>query len=414
MKVLVINSGSSSIKYQLFEMPRSEVIARGLLEKIGEEISPFRQKSGRGEVEIKTRVPDHEAGLNLIIRSITDPETGVVASRNEIAAVGHRVVHGGEEFTGSVLITPRVMAKIRKYADLAPLHNPPNLMGIRAARKFLPGAVQTASFDTAFHTTIPDKAALYAIPHHFYHRYRIKRYGFHGTSHRYVARRLAEILKRDKTELNLITCHLGNGCSITAIEQGRSVDTSMGLTPLEGLVMGTRSGDLDPAIIFYLADKGYNPKEINNILNKQSGLLGLSGQSNDMRNLVALREGGDPRAALAIDIFCYRLRKYLGAYLAVLGRTDAIIFTGGIGENNPLIRTLTLQGLEGLGIRLDEKRNRLTRAVEGEISAPGAPIRVYIIPTNEELRIAGDAYEIASRRPGNAIGPAASKKRRRK
>jgi acetate kinase len=308
MKILVINSGSSSIKYQLFEMPEENVIAKGLLEKIGEEASFFSQKSIKGNLELKKQILDHEQGLNFIIGMLTDRKHGVIASVDEISGIGHRVVHGGEEFTASVVITDEVITKIQKYADLAPLHNPPNLTGIIASKKYLPKAAQVAVFDTAFHHSLSPRAYLYAIPFGLYKKFGIRRYGFHGTSHYYVSKRAAKLLGREKEEINLITCHLGNGCSITAIEKGMSIDTSMGFTPLEGLVMGTRSGDIDPAIVFYLSGKGYSVEDINTLLNKKSGLLGISEISNDMRNLFEAKEKGDERAKVAIDIFCYRLR----------------------------------------------------------------------------------------------------------
>jgi len=378
MKILVINSGSSSIKYQLFQMPEEKVIARGILEKIGEEIA------------------NHEEGINYIIKMLTGGKGGIISSVDEIAGIGHRVVHGGEEFTASVLITDGVIGEIEKYSDLAPLHNPPNLMGIMACKKYLPHAVQVACFDTAFHHTLTPKAYLYAIPYELYRKYKIRRYGFHGTSHLYVSRRLANILNRDKEDLNIITCHLGNGCSVTAVEKGMSVDTSMGFTPLEGLVMGTRSGDIDPAIIFYLSQKGYSTGELNNLLNKKSGLLGISEISNDMRDLFAAKEKGDEKAKIAIDIFCYRLRKYIGAYLAVLGQTDAIIFTGGIGENQPAIREESLKGMENLAIIISKERNAsAVKGQEAEISDGSSAIKVYVIPTNEETQIAFDTFEIA-------------------
>jgi acetate kinase len=396
MKILVINSGSSSIKYQLFEMPEEKVIAKGLLEKIGEEDSNFIQKSEKGEIKLNKAIPDHETGIKLILAMLADRDKGVVKSVNDIDGVGHRVVHGGEEFTASVRITTQVVEKIRKYADLAPLHNPPNLMGIFACQISLPHAAQVASFDTAFHHSLPPKAYLYPIPYEMYKKFEIRKYGFHGTSHLFVAKRAAALM--NKNEANVITCHLGNGCSITAIEKGFSVDTSMGLTPLEGLVMGTRCGDIDPAIIFYLMGKGYSGEELNNILNKKSGLLGISGSSNDMRNLIASQEQGDERAKIAIEIFCYRLKKYIGSYLAALGHTDAIVFTGGIGENNAMIRQESLKGLEQLGIWLDVQANAGNQAgQEGLISKEGSPVKVFVVPTNEELQIARDTFAISQK-----------------
>jgi acetate kinase len=397
MKILVLNSGSSSIKYQLFEMPEGTVIARGLLEKIGEEISVFRQKSAKGDLELKKQIPCHELGVNFIIGMLIDAGRGVILSVDEISGIGHRVVHGGEEFTASVLVSDDVIEKIKKYADLAPLHNPPNLMGIMACKKLLPKAIQVACFDTAFHHSLPPLAYLYAIPYGLYKKFGIRRYGFHGTSHLYVTKRLAGILNTDKEKLNVITCHLGNGCSITAVEKGMSIDTSMGFTPLEGLVMGTRSGDIDPAIIFYLNEKGYSSEELNNLLNKKSGLLGISEISNDMRNLIEAQSRGDLRARTAIDIFCYRLRKYIGSYLAVLGSTDAIIFTGGIGENNAMIRSEALKGLQPLGIEVNAGRNEAAQGTEALISADASRVKVYVIPTNEELQIAHDTFEISRR-----------------
>lgn len=398
MKVLVINSGSSSIKYQLFDMPDERVIAKGLLEKIGEEISFFSQKSQRGTLELRKAVADHEQGINFIIETLVDPEHGVIASVDEISSIGHRVVHGGEEFTASVLINDSVIERIRHYADLAPLHNPPNLMGIRACTKSLPKAAQVACFDTAFHHALPPKAYLYALPYNLYRKFQIRRYGFHGTSHLYVSKRCARLCGKNKEEMNIITCHLGNGCSMAAVEKGLSVDTSMGFTPLEGLVMGTRCGDVDPAILFYLAEKGYSTQDLNKMLNKQSGLLGISEISNDMRNLVEAMAKGEQRAKIAVEIFCYRLKKYIGAYLAVLGRTDAIVFTGGIGENNAMVRQQSLENLQSLGIDLDQQRNeQAVRGVEAKISTDGSATAVYVIPTNEELQIAYDSYELASK-----------------
>jgi len=398
MKILVINSGSSSIKYQLFQMPEREVIAKGLLERIGEDESFFCQKSSKGTLEIKSAVADHEEGIAFILRMLSDKRDGVIASGSEIAGVGHRVVHGGEEFTSSVPVTAAVMKKIRDFSDLAPLHNPPNLMGIEACAKALPQAVEVATFDTAFHQTIPPHAYLYAIPKSIYTKFKIRRYGFHGTSHRYVSGRCAELAGRDHGGFNVITCHLGNGCSVCAVEKGRSVETSMGLTPLEGLIMGTRSGDIDPAIVFSLIDKGYTPQEVNAILNKKSGLLGISELSNDMRNLIQAREKGNTGAALAIQMFAYRIRKYIGSYMAVLGKTDAIVFTGGIGENNAACRAESLAGLEPLGVRIDEEKNRTARG-ETEISTGSSPVKVYVIPTNEELQIACDTFAIAQGKP---------------
>jgi acetate kinase len=395
MKVLVINAGSSSIKYQLFEMPAEKVLAKGLLEKIGEESSKLTHIFDSKEHKIQTKAADHSAGMKLILDTLVGPQTGVIKDISEIKAVGHRVVHGGEEFTGSVVINDKVIASIEKFADLAPLHNPPNLTGIKAAQKGLPAATQVACFDTAFHTTIPQTAYIYALPYEIYEKYRVRRYGFHGTSHRYVARRCAALMGKHKYDVNVITCHLGNGCSITAVKNGKSIDTSMGLTPLEGLVMGTRSGDFDPAILFYLADKGYTIEQLNDMCNKKSGLLGISGVSNDMRNLSLAAQAGNERARLAFDIFCYRIKKYIGTYTAVLGRLDAIIFTGGIGENNPDIRAQVCSELTQIGVSIDPVLNIEANHAEGLITSPDSRVKVFVIPTNEELAIAQDTFTLA-------------------
>ena len=399
MKILVINSGSSSIKYQLFEMPQQNVLAKGLLEKIGEGESCFSQKSARGSFEIKNHVANHEEGIHFILQMLSDPHKGVISSVEEITAIGHRVLHCGDVYTESVIADDTVEKVIEEYTDLGPLHNASNLIGIRACKKSLPHAVEVATFDTSFHSSIPPHAFRYAIPSELYRKYKIRRYGFHGTSHRYVSRRLATLLGRDPQEVNAIICHLGNGCSMCAVEKGRSVDTSMGLTPLEGLVMGTRSGDLDPAVLFYLGDKGYSLQDLNTLLNKKSGLLGLSEISNDMRTLAEAKDRGDKSAALAIEVFCYRIKKYVGAYLAALnGNVDAVVFTGGIGENNAFSRGESLNGLAPLGIEVDTAKNAAAvRGFEGVISADTSRIKVYVIPTNEELQIAFDAFEISSK-----------------
>ncbi len=397
MKVLVINCGSSSIKYQLFDMPQKELLAKGLVEKVGEGKSILTHQHKGREFRSEVPVSNHEEGMKLIMKTLTDKETGAISDISRIDAVGHRVVHGGENFSGSVKITKDVLETIEEYADLAPLHNPPNLAGIMAISSILPDVVQAAAFDTAFHQTIPQKAYMYAIPRDLYEKFGIRRYGFHGTSHRFVARRAVTLMGKAKKETNVITCHLGNGCSITAVKNGKSVDTSMGLTPLEGLVMGTRSGDIDPAIIFYLAERqGMSTRDINTILNKKSGLLGVSGVSNDMRNVLEEASKGNDKAELAIEIFCYRIKKYIGAYTAVLGHVDAVAFTGGIGENSALIREKVLDGLECLGIRLDTNRNCDDSKAERLISSRDSKVDVFVIPTDEEGRIAYDTHKIAS------------------
>jgi acetate kinase len=397
-KILVFNCGSSSIKYQLYAMPEGEVVAKGLVERIGDELGGYRHSDAAGERKAEVQVADHAAGINLLIELLTGGNSPAVADLSEIRACGHRVVHGGEAFTGSVVINDEVKKTIEEYFDLAPLHNPPNLTGILAAESLLPGVPQVACFDTAFHATLSETAYLYALPYELYEKYRVRRYGFHGTSHRYVARRCAVLLGKHKHELNAITCHLGNGCSMTAVAGGKSVDTSMGLTPLEGLVMGTRSGDIDPAIIFYLAEKPEfeDLDAINKTCNKKSGLLGVSGVSNDVRKLLGAAGEGNARAELALDIFAYRIRKYIGAYAAALPRLDAVIFTGGIGENAAIVRAKVCAGLgANLGIELDEARNQKTvGGAEGDISAEGSQVKLMVIPTNEEKAIAADTFKM--------------------
>ena len=396
MKILVVNCGSSSIKYQLFQMPGRKVLAKGVVERIGEGGSALVYEHDGTPGRREAGIPDHEAAMATILGALTDSKIGVIDSIDRIGAVGHRVVHGGEEFTGSVRINAKVIASIERFSDLAPLHNPPNLTGIRAAQSRLPDTPQVACFDTAFHATIPAVAHLYALPYELYTEQGVRRYGFHGTSHRWVARRAAAMLGLDKYEINCITCHLGNGCSIAAVKSGRSVDTSMGLTPLEGVVMGTRSGDFDPAILFYLADKGYDLSALKSLCNKWSGLLGISGISNDMRSLTDKAGQGNERAQLAIDVFCYRIKKYIGAYSAVLGRVDAIVFTGGIGENAANVRADVCRDLEHQGMELDPLSNTAEGSAERRISTPESRVSVLVIPTNEEGAIADDTYKLVS------------------
>ncbi|MHC4749649.1 MAG: acetate/propionate family kinase [Planctomycetota bacterium] len=394
MKVLVVNAGSSSIKYYLYSMPQAEVMARGIVERIGEESSELSHFFNGRTYTQKTKVENVEKGMELILESLVQEGAAVIQSLSEIGAVGHRVVHGGEEFTGSVIVDKRVIVSIKKFADLAPLHNPPNLAGIQAVQRRLPDVRQIACFDTAFHATIPKVAYMYALPYELYERYHIRRYGFHGISHRYVARRAAAIMGRGKYDINAITCHLGNGCSVTAVKQGSSIDTSMGFTPLEGVPMGTRSGDLDPAILFYLGDKGYDVKALKDLCNTKSGLLGISGVSNDVRNLEKLAGESDSRAQLAIDIFCYRIKKYIGAYAAVLGVVDAVAFTGGIGENAVLLRKQVCNNLTQIGIELDPAANRTAISKEAQISTKDSRVKVFVIPTNEQVAIANDTFEL--------------------
>jgi len=394
MKVLVINAGSSSVKYHLYQMPQAEVLATGVVERIGEEDSELSLCQHGITHTIAAEVDDVAEAMELILRTLVGDEAGVLQDISEIGAVGHRVVHGGEEFTGSVIIDEKVIASIEKFADLAPLHNPPNLDGILAAQRHLPHIEQVACFDTAFHATIPQVAYMYALPYELYEKYGIRRYGFHGISHRYVARRAAALMGRGKYDINAITCHLGNGCSITAVKNGHSVDTSMGLTPLEGVPMGTRSGDLDPAILFYLADKGYDAKTLKTLCNKQSGLLGLSGVSNDVRSLEEYARKGHARAKLAIEVFCYRIKKYIGAYAAVLDTVDAVVFTGGIGENAVLMREKICNAVSQIGLELDREANKAAVAEEAQISTRDSEVKVFVIPTNEQVAIANDTYEL--------------------
>jgi acetate kinase len=394
MKVLVINAGSSSVKYHLYNMPQAEVLAQGMVERIGDKRSNLSHFFNGKTHAIQKKVKDVEKAMELILETLVSRDVGVIEDFSEIGGVGHRVVHGGEEFTGSVIIDEKVIASIEKFADLAPLHNPHNLAGIRAVQRRLPDVKQVACFDTAFHATIPKAAYMYALPYELYEQYGIRRYGFHGISHRYVARRAAAMMGRGKYDINAVTCHLGNGCSITAVKQGRSIDTSMGFTPLEGVPMGTRSGDLDPSILFYLGDRGYDAKALKELCNKKSGLLGMSGVSNDMRTLEQLAGQGDSRAKLAIDVFCYRIKKYIGIYCAVLETVDAVVFTGGIGENSVFMRQKICNGLNQLGVQLDEETNRTAVAKEAEINTKDSRVKIFVIPTNEQVAIANDTYEL--------------------
>jgi acetate kinase len=403
MNILVLNCGSSTVKFQLIATDLDEIarnadrrLARGAIERIGGEAIITSTVEGRAQQRSTANLRDMRAAVDYILRWASSEAAGIegVHSIADIHAIGHRVVHGGERFTHSVLITDEVIGGIEDMIELAPLHNPANIKGIQAARElFGPGLPQVAIFDTAFHQTLPERAYLYAIPYQFYRRYKVRRYGFHGTSHRYVAYRYRLLRNITRQETNVITLHLGNGCSAAAIKNGDSIDTSMGLTPLEGLVMGTRSGDVDPAIIDFLAIKeGLSMQQLETMLNKQSGLIGISGLTNDMRELLEeSHENNDRRARLAIEIFCYRARKYIGAYLAAMGGADAIVFTGGIGENAPEIRALICAGLEWAGLELDQERNLNCKSgCEGLISTDGSRLAAYTIPTDEELLIARD------------------------
>lgn len=395
MNVLVINAGSSSVKYKLFLIENEKLLAEGLVDRIGLNGSNLLHKPiDKPEVNIKSDIPNYETALSMVMDALTDVNYGVIKSPYEISAIGHRVVHGGEKISSSVLITEEIENIIKECFDLAPLHNPPNLMGIQACKKLLPHTKQVAVFDTAFHVTIPKEAYLYAIPYRLYTDYSIRRYGFHGTSHRYVANIACELLGQPLEKLKMITCHLGNGCSITAIKEGKSVDTSMGFTPLEGLIMGTRSGDIDPAIIFYLVERiGLSIQEVNSMLNRESGLLGLSGISRDMRDILKSAEEGNEMAINAIKCFVYRIKKYIGAYSASMGGLDVLVFTAGIGENSSLIRSLICKGFEYLGLYIDEEKNSNSQRKK-TINTDDSKVKVLVIPTDEELMIARDTAEI--------------------
>ncbi len=399
MKILVINSGSSSIKFQLLDMQDESVLASGLVERIGEAEGLIKCTLRPGtdrETSIKNAeaVPDHTTGMRLAVDLLTDKEQGVIADRSEIGAVGHRVVHGGEDFHRPTVIDGAVMAAIEKNIPLAPLHNPANIDGIRVARELFAEVPQVAVFDTAFHQTIPPHAYHYALPYELYEKERIRRYGFHGTSHKYVASECAKVMGRELATFNVITIHLGNGCSMTAVQDGKSVDTSLGFTPLEGLVMGTRSGDVDPAIHAFLARNcGLDIEAIDRLLNKESGLKGLCGM-NDMRDIHAAIAAGNERAKLALEVQTYRNRKYVGAFMAVLGRVDAIVFTAGIGENDEVVREKSLAGLEPFGIILDRKANSQRIKKPTLLSTPESRVQVWGIPTNEELAIARETKNV--------------------
>jgi len=400
-----VNAGSSSIKYELFEMHANKSLARGLAEKIGEQggILTHEKLLSNGESIKKIEqglISDHHSGLKRIVELLTDPEHGVIRDKSDISGVGHRVVHGGEKFQSTALIDETVLAAIKENIPLAPLHNPYNLMGIEIAGSIFPDSPQVAVFDTAFHQTIPMKAFLYAIPFDMYEKHKIRRYGFHGTSHAYVAERAAEYLGRPFSEVNLITIHLGNGASIAAIKRGKCVDTSMGMTPLAGLVMGTRSGDVDPALHFFLADsQGMSLDEIKVLLNKESGLKGLCG-SNDMREVIEKRNAGDASAEIALEIYIYRIKKYIGAYFAALRSLDCLVFTGGIGENAPFIRESCCSGLNKMGIKIDPDKNTEIQDGMREINSPGSKVKALVIPTNEAWKIAQETKIVIESEPG--------------
>lgn len=398
MKILVLNCGSSSIKYKLFDMTTKEVLAQGGIEKIGLVGSFLKLTLPNGEKKILEKdIPEHTAGIEFILNTLVSPEYGAIKSLDEINAVGHRMVHGGERFSESVLLNKEVLDAFIACNDLAPLHNPANLKGVNAVSAILPNVPQVGVFDTAFHQTMPDYAYMYAIPYELYEKYGVRRYGFHGTSHRYVSQRVCEFLGVDPKRKKIITCHIGNGGSISAIKDGKCIDTSMGLTPLEGLVMGTRSGDIDAgAVTFIMEKEGLNATGVSNLLNKKSGVLGVSGVSSDMRELEAAVAAGNPKAILAEKMYFYRIKKYIGAYAAALGGVDIILFTGGVGENQANCRSEVCEGLEFMGVKIDLEKNKV-RGEEAIISADDSKVTVAVIPTDEELMIASDTLAILNK-----------------
>ena len=394
MNVLVINCGSSSLKFQLINSESEKVLAKGLCERIGIDGSLTYQPAGGEKVKSDKAMPTHTEAIQFVIDALTDAETGVVKSLDEIGAVGHRVVHGGEKFASSVVITDEVKAAIEECNDLAPLHNPANLIGINACQKLMPGTPMVAVFDTAFHQTMPEKAYMYGLPYEYYDKYKVRRYGFHGTSHSFVSKRAAELAGKSYDDLKTVVCHLGNGASICAVENGKSVDTSMGLTPLEGLVMGTRSGDIDPAIMEFIAKKeNLDIAGVMNVLNKKSGLQGMSGVGSDMRDIRAAIADGNEDAKNAYDVLCYGIAKFVGGYVAAMNGVDAIVFTAGVGENDVTMRELICNEMGNLGIKLDLVKNKV-RGKETVISMDDSRVKILLIPTNEELMIARDTYNI--------------------
>lgn len=388
MKILVINAGSSSLKYQLIDMDSKEVMAKGLCERIGLDGSLLNHTVNGNKLQIPTEMKNHAQAIKAVIAALLDKEHGVISDMSEISAVGHRVVHGGEKFSQSVVITEAVKKALEECVDLAPLHNPPNLTGINACEEAMPGVPQVAVFDTAFHQTMPAESYLYAIPYKYYEKHKIRRYGFHGTSHKYVAGRAAAMLGKNIEDLKIITCHLGNGSSITAVNGGKSMDTTMGFTPLAGLLMGTRCGDIDPAIVTFLMEKeGLSASEMDTVMNKQSGIFGLSGVSSDFRDVEKAADEGNKVAQIGLNMFDYQVKKTIGAYAAAMGGVDAIVFTAGVGENNKVLRANVAKGLAFMGVAIDDEKNAV-RGEEIDISAPNAAVRTLVIPTNEELAIA--------------------------
>ncbi|MFP4483369.1 MAG: acetate/propionate family kinase [Spirochaetota bacterium] len=392
--ILVINCGSSSLKYEVYDMPSRESLGKGVVERIGQAAGRIEQTSYNGVFARERTVPDHKAAVELMTEALSDNRDGFLEDLSEIKGVGHRVVHGGEKYAESVVIDDGVMNAVEENIELAPLHNPANLTGIREAMAAFPDRPQVAVFDTAFHQTLTPPAYLYGLPRELYEKHRIRRYGFHGTSHRFVANEAVKYMKRAVENTNVISCHLGNGASITAIRNGKSIDTSMGFTPLEGLMMGTRSGDIDPAIIFYLMERGYTAAQLNQMLNKESGLLGLSGISNDLRDLEDAAEQGNRNAMDALEVYAYRIRKYIGSYVANMVKVDILVFTGGIGQHGTRMRERICNRLENIGIVVDYRKNLENGPRMGLISRDYSPVSVVVVPTNEELQIAIDTYEL--------------------
>lgn len=394
MKILVINCGSSSLKYQLIDSVSEEVIAKGICERIKLDGVLTHQTIGKEKIKIEADMPDHSAAVRLVLDKLLDSEVGAIKSLDEINAIGHRVVHGGEKFNSSALINDDVLAAIEECNDLAPLHNPANLIGIRACQTLMPDVPQVAVFDTAFHQTMPSCAYIYGLPYEYYEKYKVRRYGFHGTSHSFVSKRTAELLGKNIEDTKIVVCHLGSGSSICAVEGGKSIDTTMGLTPLEGITMGTRSGNIDPAIIEFIANKeGKTIAEVINILNKDSGVWGISGKSSDFRDLNKGIAEGDERCEIAMNVFCYQAAKFIGGYVAAMNGIDAVVFTAGVGENDPLVRKLTSDRLAYLGVEIDDEANKL-RGEEVRISTDASKVPVFVVPTNEELAIARETVAL--------------------
>lgn len=395
MNILVINCGSSSLKYQLIDMKTEEALATGLVERIGIEGSILTQKANGEKYIVEEAMKDHQDAIKLVLAALVDKDHGVIKSMDEIEAVGHRVVHGGEKYAASVVIDEDVMKQLEECAKLAPLHNPPNIIGINACKALMPNTPMVGVFDTAFHQTMPEKAYLYALPYELYKDHHIRKYGFHGTSHKYVSMKAAEAMGKDIKELKIVNCHLGNGASVSAVKNGESIDTSMGFTPLQGLVMGTRTGDMDPAVVTYLIKElGYSASEVDDILNKKSGVLGVSGVSSDFRDVEdAAWNKKEHRSNIALDMFVYRVKQYIGSYAAIMGGVDAIVFTAGVGENSVEMRESILEGFDFLGVDFDKDKNKV-RGKFAEITKEGSKVKAFVIPTNEELMIAKDTLDL--------------------